>query len=188
MQRILERFCFENRLDPAILRFMTTLAPVEFIRQGVVASIEREVPQQAFAWTVWPARERPSRTVFAVLAMVSLGWMVGSVMNDSWIGGVAGLALVISLQRFLLPTDYVLNADGLTVHEPLRVRMLRWNDVHGVMWQETRGLLRASRDGSGRRLSRIGGVCGVEILLGFDPASAEVRRRAVDSFLRQHGS
>ena len=164
---------------------MTTLHPVEFVRRSPVEALAETGP--ALAWTVWPAREHPVRTTWVVLALPTLGALVGFAMQDPWLGVVAGLALAVSLHRFLLPTDVVLHDDGITVHEPLRVRHVRWSDVDGVVWHVDQGLLRAARDAHARSLPRHGGLRGVVVPLGADPVQAEVRRRAVDSFIRRHG-
>ncbi len=166
---------------------MTTLAPVEFIRQGPVATTDRPTPEQAFAWTVWPAKERPMRTVALLAGMTAFGAMAGVALHDAALGGVAGLALAVSVQRYLLPTDHVLNNDGITVHEPLRVRRVAWTDVQGVIWKHEQGFLRVSREVSGRAVARTDGMRGFTILLGSDPVAAESRRQAVDAFLRRHG-
>ena len=91
------------------------------------------------------------------------------------------------VQRYLLPTDHVLNSDGITVHEPLRVRRVAWTDVQGVIWKHEQGFLRVSREVSGRAVARTDGMRGFTILLGSDPVAAESRRQAVDAFLRRHG-
>jgi hypothetical protein len=113
--------------------------------------------------------------------------MAGVALHDAALGGVAGLALAVSVQRYLLPTDHVLNSDGITVHEPLRVRRVAWTDVQGVIWKHEQGFLRVSRDVSGRAVARTDGMRGFTILLGSDPVAAESRRQAVDAFLRRHG-
>jgi hypothetical protein len=164
---------------------MTTLAPEALIRHGVVAT-EPE-PGRALAWTVWPARERPVRAACVTAGVMALGALAGFTMGDAWTGVIAALALAVSLHRFLLPTDVVLHDDGITVHEPLRVRHVQWDDVDGVIWRHDQGLLRAARDTHGRWLPRVGGLRGVIVPLGADPVESEARRRAVDGFIRRHG-
>lgn len=166
---------------------MTTLAPVELIRQGPVASVSDPAPEQAFAWTVWPAKERPARTAALLAGITAFGVLSSVALQDVALGCVAALMLALSVQRYLLPTDHVLNSDGITVHEPLRVRRVAWRDVEGVIWKREQGFLRVSRDTSGRALARTDGMRGFIILLGIDPVAAEARRRAVDAFIRRHG-
>ena len=166
---------------------MTTLAPEAFIRHGPAAAVRQDEPGRALAWTVWPARERPARTAWVAAALLALGALAGVTMGDATIGVMAALALAVSLHRFLLPTDVVLHDDGITVHEPLRVRHVQWSDVDGVIWRADQGLLRAARDTHGRWLPRVGGLRGVIVPLGADPVESEVRRRAVDAFIRRNG-
>ncbi|MEY4769781.1 MAG: hypothetical protein RIQ40_521 [Planctomycetota bacterium] len=127
------------------------------------------------------------RTVALLAGMTAFGAMAGVALHDAALGGVAGLALAVSVQRYLLPTDHVLNSDGITVHEPLRVRRVAWTDVQGVIWKREQGFLRVSREVSGRAVARTDGMRGFTILLGSDPVAAESRRQAVDAFLRRHG-
>lgn len=162
-----------------------TLAPVEFMREPQVIADPGQ--DRVTGWTVWPARERPLRAaaVVAVLMLLALG--AAMAWGDPLLGVLSSLAVAVSLQTFLLPTDYVLGPEGITVHEPLRVRCVLWSDVHGVVWRGERGFLRASRDSAGRLLPRWGGPRGLTILLGADAVAASARRDAVDSFLRRHG-
>ena len=163
-----------------------TLAPVEFMRHSETAA----EPQQdrVSGWTVWPAKERPARAAAVIAVLVGLALGAAMAWGDPLLGVLSSLAVAVSLQTFLLPTDYVLGPDGITVHEPLRVRRVAWSDVHGVVWRGDRGFLRASRESSGRQLPRWGGPRGLTILLGADAVAAAARRDAVDAFLRRHGS
>lgn len=164
-----------------------TLAPVGMLERGNAALAHREAPESAFAWTVWPAKERPRRAWMVAAALAMIGACTGAAMGDVWIGVMAALAIAVSLQRFLLPTDCVLTRDGITIHEPLRVHRVSWSAVEGVLWQRDQGLIRATRDASGRVIARTGGIRGVVVPLGADPVAAEARRRAVESFLDRHG-
>lgn len=161
-----------------------TLAPVEFMRHTEAAS----EPQQrgVTGWTVWPARERPLRACVVIAVLVGLALAAAVAWGDPLLGVLSSLAVAVSLQTFLLPTDYVLGPDGITVHEPLRVRRVLWSDVHGVMWRGERGFLRSSRDSTGRLLPKWSGPRGLTILLGADAVAAAARREAVEACLRRH--
>lgn len=166
--------------------FGMTLAPVEFMREPQVMADPRQ--DRVTGWTVWPARERPLRAAVVVAVLVLLALGAAMAWGDPLLGVLSSLAVAVSLQTFLLPTDYVLDAEGITVHEPLRVRRVLWSDVHGVMWRGERGFLRASRDSAGRLLPGWGGPRGLTILLGADRVAAGARRDAVEASLRRHGS
>ena len=164
-----------------------TLAPVGMLERGTAVLAQREAPEAAFGWTVWPARERPRHAWLAVLALVAIGVCATLASGDLWIGVMGALAVAVSLHRFLLPTDCMLSSEGITIHEPLRMHRIAWSSVEGVVWRRDAGLLRASRDAAGRVIARTGGMRGVVVPLGSDPVAAEARRRAVDSFLERHG-
>jgi len=177
---------FDSRAFVDTLMCMT-LAPVGMLERGNAALARETEPEGAFAWSVWPAKERPSRAWLVVAALAAIGACTAVTMGDTWIGVMAALAIAVSLQRFLLPTDCVLTAEGITIHEPLRVHRLAWTSIEGVIWRREQGLLRATRDAAGRVIARHGGVRGVVVPLGTDPVAAEARRRAVESFLGRHG-
>jgi len=162
-----------------------TLAPVELMQQA--RPMAESDQHQVTGWTVWPARERPMRAVVVLGVLVILAVAAGIAWGDPLLGVLSSLAVAVGLQSFLLPTDYVLGPEGITVHEPLRIRRVLWSDVHGVIWRGERGFLRASRDSAGRMLPRWGGPRGITILLGVDGVAAAARREAVDAFLRRHG-
>ena len=163
-----------------------TLAPIGMLERGAVLA-QREAPESAFAWTVWPARERPGRAWLVVLALLAIGACVSLAMGDAWFGVMGALAIAVSLHRFLLPTDCMLTSDGITIHEPLRMHRIAWRSVEGIVWKPDAGLLRATRDAAGRVIARTGGMRGVVVPLGHDPVAAEARRRAVEAFLERHG-
>lgn len=163
-----------------------TLAPVEFMRHGESVTEPRQ--DRVNGWTVWPAKDRPARAVAVVAVLVMLALAAAMAWSDPLLGVLSSLAVAVSLQGFLLPTDYVLGPEGITVHEPLRVRRVLWSDVHGVVWRGDRGFLRASRDSAGRLLPRWGGPRGLAVLLGDDAVAAAARREAVEACLRRHGS
>jgi hypothetical protein len=164
-----------------------TLAPVGMLERGKVTLARQTAPEGAFAWSVWPAKERPARAWLVMAALAAICVCTSAAMGDLWIGVMAALAIAVSLQRFLLPTDCMLTADGITIHEPLRVHRIAWTAVEGVIWKQDQGLLRATRDAAGRVIARHGGVRGVVVPLGSDPVAAETRRRAIEAFLDRHG-
>jgi hypothetical protein len=166
---------------------MTSLAPVEDIRQGVLRAVSQQEPDHAMAWTVWPARERPGRGLAVLGALVAIGLGAAVAWNDLAMGLLSALVVAVALQRFLLPTDHVLTSHAIEVHEPLRVRRVPWSQVHGVIWRGDQGLLQATRDDQGRMLPRSGGPRGLVVMLGADPVAASARRDAVDACLRRHG-
>jgi drug/metabolite transporter (DMT)-like permease len=93
-----------------------TLAPVGMLERGNAALARETAPEGAFAWSVWPAKERPSRAWLVVSALAAIGACTAVAMGDLWIGVMAALAIAVSLQRFLLPTDCMLTEDGIKNH------------------------------------------------------------------------
>ncbi len=61
------------------------------------------------------------------------GVLVGLVVDDPTIGPLAAggaiLFLLITLNRFFLPSRYRMDEHGIAVRYPLRTRTLRWSEI-----------------------------------------------------------
>lgn len=99
------------------------------------------------AWHAHPAVERAGAAVFAAATVLSVGAAVG-VATASVAWGVLGLVvLVAALNRFFLPSRFVIDSDGITARYPLRRQRYRWRDVRRFLVDEHGGWLstRATR-------------------------------------------
>jgi hypothetical protein len=122
-------------------------------------------------WTAWPAAERRGRTVVLLGADLALAVLAGLIGGDA-LWGATGLALMlVSQNRWFLPTQYAVDAEALVAGFPLRRRTIRWRDARVLVLDPAGGWL------SDSRRSRRGGI---DLYWGPDPAAATglVRRRA----------
>jgi hypothetical protein len=136
----------------------------------VAPTTEIEVPVPA-GWTAWPAGERRGRTILLVAADLALSVLAGLIGGDA-LWAATGLALLlVSQNRWFLPTEYVVDATTLTAGFPLRRRTLRWTDARLLVLDPAGGWL------SGSRTSRRGGI---DLYWGPNPEASRslVRRRA----------
>ena len=92
-----------------------------------------DLPNLPYHWTAHPVRERPIRGVCAAILTVVTGVLVGRIVADPTVGplaaGGAMLFLLISLNRFFLPTHYRIDEQGIHARFPLRQRSLAWSEI-----------------------------------------------------------
>lgn len=79
-------------------------------------------------WTAHPARERPGRAVLG-LAIIA-GLAVAAYLSFGWEWSMAAaLILLLSLNRFFLPSRFEMDDNRITAKYPLRSKTLHWRDV-----------------------------------------------------------
>jgi hypothetical protein len=81
------------------------------------------------AWRVWPARERPLAALVLLAGAVVLGILVERGTQDRVLGIAAPLFVLASLSSFLLPTEYRLTRDAVTVRSLGVVRSRPWSEM-----------------------------------------------------------
>lgn len=86
-----------------------------------------------FKWTAHPLRERPARAVLAVSVVLVCGLMVATSfkipLTGMLAGGAAMVVLLLSLNRFFLPSNFAIDDDGITASWPFSKRSIRWSDL-----------------------------------------------------------
>jgi hypothetical protein len=117
----------------------------------VAPTTEIEVPVPA-GWTAWPAGERRGRTILLVAADLALAVLAGAIGGDALWAATGFVLLLVSQNRWFLPTECVVDAQALTAGFPLRRRTLRWADARLLVLDSSGGWL------SGSRTSRRGGI------------------------------
>lgn len=101
-------------------------------------------------WTAWPAGERPGRTLGLAaidLALATLATLLG---GDAWWGATALLLLLVSQNRWFLPTVFQVDLERVEAGYPLRRRTLRWRDARLVVLDPLGGWM-SDRPLGGRR-------------------------------------
>lgn len=92
-------------------------------------------------WTAHPARQRPEQAVLALglVAVFSIAVLL-SAQSVLWACFAAAL-LLVALNRFFLPSRFVLDAEGITARYPLRTASRRWADLRRFHVDEYGGYL-----------------------------------------------
>lgn len=82
-------------------------------------------PPNTIQWTDWPARRQPLRSTLAAL-VIAVG--TGAVASlDPWLAFVGALLLLTATAEILLPTRFGLDAEGVTLDNPLRRSRRTWD-------------------------------------------------------------
>lgn len=108
-----------------------------------------DAPPAELTWHAHPARERPAAAVLAGFVIIAVGVGVALVLdargwNAVLTSIVAMAVLVMSLNRFFLPSRFRIDADGITAEHPLRTTRLAWRDLHGLRTDRHGGFLATS--------------------------------------------
>ncbi len=109
------------------------------------------LPCLPYQWTAHPVRDRPVRGVCAALLTVLTGVLVGLVVADPMIGPIAAggamIFLLISLNRFFLPTHYRIDEQGVAAQFPLGKRRLLWQEIRRFPHDQLGGYVSAREQG-----------------------------------------
>jgi len=104
-----------------------------------------------YAWVAHPVRERPVRGLLAILLMLACGVLVALIVADPMMGPLAAggaiLFLFLTLNRFFLPTRYLLDEQGVRANFPLGARSIRWDEIRRFPHDRDGGYLSARARG-----------------------------------------
>jgi hypothetical protein len=115
-------------------------------------------------WTAHPARERPGRAALGVAIIAGIA--AAAYLSFGWEWSVASaLILILSLNRFFLPSRFELDNDRIVARNPLRSRTLHWRDVRRFVSDADGGFL-STRS----RRSFMDPSSGMHLLFGGDEA------------------
>lgn len=98
-------------------------------------------------WSASPWRSRRSTTVWAAVAIVCMGGLIGFIMRDWLWGTLSGCALVVVTLDAFVPTRYIADETGLSIHGALSSRRVQWRDVRTVATESDGALLSTARRG-----------------------------------------
>ena len=125
-------------------------------------------------WRVHPARERPLAACGALAVIAAMAWLAADLMEHAGWGVFAAIVLLMALQRFFVPSEYRIDAEGVTVRLPWRTQRYRWAAVRRFVYGARGGFL-----SSRARPSALDAFRGIPLL--FDR-----RREEVISCIRRH--
>jgi hypothetical protein len=125
-----------------------------------------DCPAKEFHWRAHPAKERPAQafiglTLILAVAMAMLvafrqGALAISAGQSVALALVSTAVLLLTQNRFFLPSTFTLDATGITARFPLRTQHMRWADLRRFAHDRHGGFLstRAARS----RLNVRGGM------------------------------
>ena len=129
---------------------------------------------ETLAWRVHPARERPVAACAALVVIAAMAWLSADLMEHAGWGVFAAVVLLVALQRFFVPSEYCVDAEGVTVRLPWTTQRYRWEAVRRFVHGERGGFL-SSRS----RPSALDAFRGMPLLFGR-------RREEVIACIRRH--
>jgi len=85
-------------------------------------------------WRAHPARRRLGTAALAVAVAVLAAVLAGAALGSGvrWLKWVFALLLLSSISRFLLPTTFVLDDDGIAVRHLGTTRKRRWDEIRRI--------------------------------------------------------
>ena len=92
-------------------------------------------------WRIHPARERPMAACGALAVIGAMAWLAADLMEHAGWGVFGAVVLLVALQRFFLPSEYRVDAEGVTVRLPWRTQRCRWAAVRRFEHGERGGFL-----------------------------------------------
>ena len=120
-------------------------------------------PNPVFQWRAHPANDRRA-SALAALAVI-LGLSAASYLSFGLPWAAASLVvLVLALNRFFLPSQFVIDAEGITARYPLRRQRIRWANLRRFVHDKHGGYL-STRS----RRSRFDAYSGMHVLFGPHP-------------------
>jgi hypothetical protein len=117
-----------------------------------------------FTWTAYPARERPWRAALGIALILAFAAVLWLEFFSPWWAVFGLVVLLASLNRFFLPSRFVIDAKGITARFPMRTQHMNWADVRRFMHDANGGYLSTRA-----RASRLDGFRGMHLLLGTKP-------------------
>ena len=117
-----------------------------------------------FRWVAWPAAERKGRTTLLVMVVAVIGILIGTIAGDWVWGATAGFILVVTLNRWFLPSVFEIKRDRFEVGYPLMRRAMPWTDVRLLAVAEQGGWI-----SNKRTVPRFGSKRGFDLYWGRNP-------------------
>jgi hypothetical protein len=81
-------------------------------------------------WRAWPLVEYPGRTAIAVAAVIAVVALVWTITHNVPFSAIGGVIILFSLQAHLLPRDYRLDDNGVTIRAVGAAKSQPWTYFH----------------------------------------------------------
>lgn len=141
------------------------------VEESGTLSRDEQFAAPAFTWRAHPARERVGHALAAIGVLAAFAAAVhafcgaaGAGLAETWAWSVGTLvAGGLALNRFLLPSTFTIDDEGITAHYPLRVQRLLWRDLKRFVHDDRGGYLSTRY-----RASRFDAFTGMHLVFGSD--------------------
>lgn len=104
-----------------------------------------ETQPDVLTWRVHPARERPGVTVLAVAAVGAAAWASADLMGNLWWAAFAVGFLLLTLHGYFLPTEFRIDAEGVSARWLFSTAKIGWNDIRRFRHDDRGGMLSSRR-------------------------------------------
>lgn len=132
---------------------------------------QSDVLPDVLQWTAHPLRQHRGRAAAAIVVVLLCGVMVATSFQTPMTGllaaGGAMAVLLLTLNRFFLPTTFAIDREGISAAWPLRRQRLRWTDLRRFAHDDEGGFLSTRRNPTRWQLLR--SSCGMHVLFGGRP-------------------
>ncbi len=89
-------------------------------------------PRVLLTWRDHPAARRPRAAVTAGMVIVAFATVLGLAFNSIVWAAVSILVLLLSLNRFFLPSTYAIDDSGLAAKFPFSTRRIEWRHIRRI--------------------------------------------------------
>ena len=99
----------------------------------------------AYTWTVHPARQRWVAAICALIIIVLAGILIAAWVDSPawapWVGLGAVVVLILSLNRFFFPSKFTIDQSGITAVFPMARKRYQWRQLRRFVHDENGGFL-----------------------------------------------
>ena len=132
------------------------------------------LPGPSLVWRVHPARDRVGAACFAAAVVTAMAWLSAAMMQSVWWGALAVVVLFVALRRFFLPSQFRIDAEGITARNSLSRQRYHWSQIFRFSCDRRGGYLSTRSRSSVLDIFR-----GMHLLFGEDRETvvAQIRER-----------
>jgi len=94
-----------------------------------ISMSETDLEHIEYEWRAFPALEQPGRAVLGGGLVLLLAVAAAMMGQSAFWGGIAIIILVVALNRFFMPSKFVVTEEGIRAQYPFSQRFVRWVDV-----------------------------------------------------------
>jgi len=94
-----------------------------------------------YSWRVYPAKERLGAAIAASVVISTITIVIYFSFHSLFLSILSLIILLCTLNRFYLPSHFVLNQEGITARYPLRQQRYYWTEIRRFISDKHGGYL-----------------------------------------------